>query len=104
MTDRAPDAKVLDQSFGLDGGGEDVVLALDVRPMWACVARIEQAMEDHPVVAERVRGLVLRAEKGVEAIGTVRVVRCFCGCGQVTMEVHPTQDLLDFVAEIEAAG
>lgn len=100
MSDGGADAKVFDQSFGWPR--EDVFLWLDIRPYYACIERMNRAIAQDPGRAAQIRSLMARAKEGVEQLGIVRVASC--ECADVVLEVTPSQDLLDFLAEIEAQG
>ena len=104
MSDGGADAKVFDQS----SGSEDLPIAirLNAHSLFDTIERIEAAADERPALAGQFRGFLSRAKGGVEQIGVIRVVMCDCpgGCGATTIELHPSRDLLDFLAEAEGTG
>lgn len=104
MSDGGADAKVFDQSFGSED--PPIAIRLNADPLFDAIERIEAAADERPELAGQFRGFLTRAKGGVEQIGVIRVTMCDCpgGCGTTTIALHPSQDLLDFMAAAEAKG
>lgn len=98
MSDGGGDAKVFDQSFGSEG--PPIAIRLNAAPLFDAIERIEAAAEERPGVAHQIRALMARAKDGVEQIGIVRVASL--EGADIMLEVTPSRDLLDALAEIEA--
>jgi len=99
MSDGGGDAKVFDQSFGSEG--PRLVMTLDWGGFDLVMGRLSAAIQGRPEEVQRLRDWIVRAKEGVEQIGIVRVTSI--DGPWVMLELTPSQDLLDCLAEAEAA-